>query len=158
MKEWDKWYMKHIKSGYIEMNKIHMTAMMPLTNLLESNLNFHYLELIEAKREVPKFRHEALETKFCDHMTHICNIFKDYGDLKDYFNIRQMLNILKTEDWKNIPPLKFYFNPLQAALTDVRKHLLFMNDEGILRCKYIIEHNEDLQTKMKHMVKMDGIA
>jgi hypothetical protein len=33
-----------------------------------------------------------------------------------------------------------------------------MNEEGILRCKYIIEHNEELQTKMKHMVKMDGIA
>lgn len=61
LKEWDKLYVKHMKSGYIEMNNIHMTAMKPLTNLLESNLNFHYLELIEKKKEVPSFRHEALE-------------------------------------------------------------------------------------------------
>lgn len=64
LKEWDRIYLKHIKSGYIEMNNIHMNAMKPLTNLLESNLNFHYLELIEKKKEVPSFRHEALEEKF----------------------------------------------------------------------------------------------
>lgn len=64
LKEWDKLYMKHTKSGYVEMNNIHMSAMKPLTNLLESNLNFHYLELIEKKKDVPSFRHEALEEKF----------------------------------------------------------------------------------------------
>ena len=33
-----------------------------------------------------------------------------------------------------------------------------MNQEGILRCRYIIEENEELQNKVLHMVKMDGIA
>lgn len=89
LKEFDKMYLKHIKNGYIEMNNIHMTAMKPLTNLLESNLNFHYLELIEKKKEVPSFRHEALEEKFCEHFTRVCEIFRDYGNLKDPFNIRQ---------------------------------------------------------------------
>lgn len=88
LKEFDKMYLKHIKSGYIEMNAIHMTAMKPLTNLLESNLNFHYLELIEKKKEVPSFRHEALEEKFCEHFTRICEIFRDFGTLRDHFNIR----------------------------------------------------------------------
>lgn len=37
LKEWDKLYMKHIKSGYIEMNVIHTAAMKPLAILLESN-------------------------------------------------------------------------------------------------------------------------
>jgi hypothetical protein len=53
LKEWDKLYLKHIKSGFVEMNAIHMNAMKPLTNLLESNLNLHYLELIMKKKEVP---------------------------------------------------------------------------------------------------------
>lgn len=112
LKEFDRLYLKHIKSGFVEMSAIHSKAMKPLTDILASNLNFTYLENIEKKKDVPKFRHEALETKFCDHLTHLCNIFRDYGDLKDYFNIRQMLNILKTENWQNIPPLKFYLEPL----------------------------------------------
>jgi hypothetical protein len=37
LKEWDKLYTKHIKSGYVEMNAIHVSAMKPLTELLESN-------------------------------------------------------------------------------------------------------------------------
>lgn len=88
LKEWEKLYMKHIKSGFVEMNHIHMTAMRPLTDLLESNLNFHYLELIEKKKDVAKFRHEALEEKFCEHLTRVCEIFRDYGTLKDYFHIK----------------------------------------------------------------------
>lgn len=88
LKEFDKMYLKHIKNGYIEMNNIHMTAMKPLTNLLESNLNFHYLELIEKKKEVPSFRHEALEEKFAEHFTRVCDIFRDFGTLKDHYNIR----------------------------------------------------------------------
>jgi hypothetical protein len=88
-KEWDKQYLKHIKSGYPEMNAIHMSAMKPLTDILESNLNLHYLELIMKKKDVPAFRHEALEEKFSGHLTRMCEIFRDYGDLKDYhFNIK----------------------------------------------------------------------
>ena len=54
-----------------------MHAMKPLVNLMDSNQNFHFLELIEAKKkEVPKFRHEALEFKFCENFTTICQLFK----------------------------------------------------------------------------------
>jgi hypothetical protein len=44
LKEFDKLYTKHIKSGYVEMNGIHTSAMKPLTDLLESNLNLHFIE------------------------------------------------------------------------------------------------------------------
>lgn len=88
-----------------------------------------------------KFRHEALEARFCEHFTIICNIFREFGELKDYYNIKQMLHVLKIEDWEKIPPLAFYLKPLQDALTDVRKCLLNMNELGILRCKYKIEDN-----------------
>jgi len=33
-----------------------------------------------------------------------------------------------------------------------------MNSLGILRCKYIIEHNEELQKRTLHMVKVDLTA
>ena len=88
LKEWDKLYVKHMKGGYIEMNVIFTTAMKPLTDLLESNLNFHYLEQLEKTKDIPSFRHEALETKFIEHFTTICDIFKAYGDLKDTYNIK----------------------------------------------------------------------
>ena len=78
--------------------------------------------------------------------------------MQDYFNIKQMLHVLKTKDWRVIPPLAFYFTPLHKALTDVRKELLHMKKLVILRCKYIVEHNEELQKKVIHMVKMDGTA
>jgi hypothetical protein len=65
-----------------------MSAMKPLTDILESNLNLHYLEQIEKKKDVPPFRHEALEEKFSGHFTRLCDIFRDYGNLKKYFNIK----------------------------------------------------------------------
>jgi hypothetical protein len=44
LKAFDKLYTKHIKSGYVEMNTIHTTAMQPLTDLLEANINLHFFE------------------------------------------------------------------------------------------------------------------
>ena len=73
LKEWDKVYVKHIKTSYPEMSANHAKAMLPLTNLIESNLNFHKLELmIAAKEEVPEFRFKALEEEFCKFFTGVC--------------------------------------------------------------------------------------
>ena len=100
LKEWDKAYNKHMKAIYPEMNKIHMDAMKPLTDLITANLNFHNLELMEKdKKEVPEFRRQALEEQFCKHLTHVCTIFKEYGELKDHFHIKQMMSVLKIKDW-----------------------------------------------------------
>jgi hypothetical protein len=103
LKEFDKMYGTHVKTTHVELNTMHTTAMQPLTNLLESNLNFHYLEVIAKKKDVPNFRIQALEDKFEGHLTRVCEIFRDYGvepcRLKEFFNIRQMLISLKTENW-----------------------------------------------------------
>lgn len=62
--------------------------MKPLNHLVEANLNFYRLEqMIEAKKEVPKFRYQALEVEFCKFLTGVLDIFKEYGDLKDHYNI-----------------------------------------------------------------------
>ena len=69
-----------------------------------------------------------------------------------------MLTILKTEDWREIPPLKFYLLPLWQALDKVEKILLNMHSKGVLRIKYKIEENEELQLAVIEMVKKDNIA
>jgi hypothetical protein len=91
-------------------------------------------------------------------MTRICEIFRDYGSLKDIFNIKQMLNLLQTPGWRNETPLAFYFTPLNDSLTDVRNCLLKMHEEGPLRCKYVVENNEDLMKKTCEMIKKDVIT
>ena len=74
LKEWDKLYVKHSskKGTYEEMNTLHMSAMKPLTELIEANKNFHHLELMIYARKkkgdnlpIPQFRYNALEEKFC---------------------------------------------------------------------------------------------
>ena len=110
-KEWDKLYVKHAKSVYPEMNAIHMAAMKPLTQLMEANSNFHKLEVMQQgkdKKDVPKFRELALETEFCKFLTGVCDIFKEFGELKDHFDIKQMLKVLKIENWENVAPFRFY--------------------------------------------------
>lgn len=144
IKEFDKLYLKHIKSpaGYNLMNNIHMKAMKPLTDIFESNLNFHYLEEIIAKNPkipVPKFRYEALETKFAEHLDILCILFRDHGQLDKLFHIRNMLNLLKVDKWKEIPPFSFYLTPLYNAITEQRKCLLDMNAAGVLKAKYFVE-------------------
>lgn len=113
LKEWDKLYVKHMKAIFPEMDKIHQQAMEPLNKLIDANVNYYRLEqMIKEKREVPIFRKNALELEFCNHFTVICNIFRDFGDLKDHFDIVQMMKTLKIEDWKNITPFAYYLNPL----------------------------------------------
>ena len=100
-KEWDKLYVKHSKAIYPEINTIHMAAMKPLTQLIDANSNFHKLEMmIKDKKEVPQFRHLALEAEFSKFLTGVCEIFKEYGELKDHFDIKQMLKVLKIEKWE----------------------------------------------------------
>lgn len=159
LKDFDKLYVKHIKSGYVEMNAIHTSAMKPLVEIMSSNYNLNNLELLEKKNpDLPSFRRHALQDKFIQHMTRLCEIFRDFGTLKDLFNIKQMLSLLDTPNWKNETPLAFYLTPLQDSLKDVRECLLKMHSEGPLHCKYIVENNEELMKKVCEMVKKDVIA
>jgi hypothetical protein len=158
-KDWDKMYLKHMKSTYPELNTIHMAAMKPLTLLIDSNANFHKLEnMIKEKREVPLFRFNALETEFCKYLTGVCEIFKDYGELNDQFDIKQMLKVLKIDKWKEVNPFNYYLMPLLKSIEKVRKNLLQMAKDGHLRIKYVIEENKELQDDTTAMVKQDGTA
>ncbi len=85
----------------------------------------------------------------------MCEIFRDFGQLKDPFNIKQMLAILLTPNWQIETPLAFYFAPLQNAIYDTRQCLLQMYKEGPLHVKYIVEDNTELMEKTIEMVKND---
>jgi hypothetical protein len=158
LKEWDKLYVKHIKGAYPDMSKIHDACMKPLGALLESNYNLHNLEEIIKTKSVPNFRFEALEHKFCENLTTICDILRDYGDLKESYNIKQMLSIMKTENWNEIVPFRFYLKPLLDSINKTRKGLLDMNTRGPLQVKYIIENNTEMQDNIREMAKKDITA
>ena len=99
-------YVKHAKSTNPELMKIINEAMNPLTNLIKSNRDYYNLrEMLKKDKGIPDFRFEALEEKFIEDLTLICEILRDFGDLKDPFDIKQMLSILKTPNWENIVPL-----------------------------------------------------
>lgn len=96
------------------------------------------------KKDVPQFRELALETEFCKFLTGVCDIFKEFGELKDHFDIKQMLKVLKIEKWEEIAPFKFYLQPLKDAINKLRKNLLQMEKNGNLYIKYVIEENTQL--------------
>lgn len=160
-KEFDKNYVKHMgsKGCYKEMAEIHESSMKPLKFLIDANVNFHNLELmINAKKEVPEFRRVALEEQFCKHLTGVCEIFKTYGEVKDHFDIKQMLKVLKIEDWQSCTPFWYILTPLNNAITIVRKTLLQQHKLGHLRVKYIVEHNDALQKETIDMIKKDMVS
>lgn len=129
---------------------------LPLTNLFESNFNFFCLNrLIDAGEKCPDFRYKALEDKFIEHMTKVCDLFRDFAHLNNtlsgpeqhltqYYDIRQMLAVLKTDNWRNIVPYNFYMKPLREKLDNVINCLNAMRKAGPLRCKYIVENNNEL--------------
>jgi len=171
MKEWDKRYEKHRKSANPELAAIQKAVALPLTNLFESNFNFFCLNRLIAKGEpCPDFRYKALEDKFIEHMNKVCDLFMIFGKLKDEvadmkykdqfsrFQIKQMLAVLKTDNWENIAPFNFYFKPLRDATDAMIACVNAMRKAGPLRCKYIMENNTELMELTIKMVSADVIA
>ncbi len=108
---------------------------------------------------VPDFRIKALEDQFILKMTRVCDILQNFGQLKEKpYDIRQMLWVLKIEDWRNIKPFHYYLTPLLNALNAVIDELLRMKKAGILRSKYYIENNEVLQQRIITMVETDIVS
>lgn len=79
----------------------------------EANRNFYNVRKLQGKGHViPSFRFDALEEEYVKKTTVMCEIFKQFGNLSDPFNIRQMLTVLKISEWKTIHPFAFYLDPL----------------------------------------------
>lgn len=159
LKDFDKQYMKHIKKTHPEVHDIVMNAITPLLNLLESNYNFHKLEeLKKTNNEIPSFRYNALEDRFCEHLEVICKVLADHGKLEDIYDIKRMLNLLKLDDWEDNVPMAFYLTPLKVSIKLMRDELLHMRKLGANRCKYYIEENQPMHELIIKMVKNDVTA
>jgi len=82
MKDWDKKYLAHQKKAHLEILDIQVKVATPLTNLFESNFNFYCLnKLIDKGEPCPDFRYKALEDKFIEHLTRVCDLMRDYCSL-----------------------------------------------------------------------------
>jgi len=160
MKEWDKMYVKHEKTTNKELGAIIAEAFTPLTELWEANNNFYNInKMVHEGIQVPDFRLKALEDQFILKMTRVCDILATYGQLKEKpYDIRQMLHVLKIDNWKNIKPFHYYLQPLEDALNAVIEELLRMRKAGVLRSKYYIENNFELQSRIITMVETDIVA
>ena len=145
--------MKTINPG---LSEIQREAMLPLTNLFESNFNYYQInqQIIKGKF-VPDFRYKALEDKYVEHMEKLCGLLRDYGDLRQPFDIRQMLLTLKSKDWENIHPHKYYFQPLKDAVDKMQIHILDLNRLGFLRSRYVMKENAELMKRVIHSVACD---
>lgn len=160
LKEWDKMYVKHEKTTNKELGAIIAEAFTPLTELWEANNNFYNInKMVHEGIQVPDFRLKALEDQFILKMTRVCDILATYGQLKEKpYDIRQMLHVLKIDNWKNIKPFHYYLQPLEDALNAVIEELLRMRKAGVLRSKYYIENNFELQSRIITMVETDIVA
>jgi hypothetical protein len=83
--------------------------MTPLTNLFDSNFNYYQINRqVDKGQFVPDFRYKALEDRYIEHMEKMCSLMRDHGDLCKPFDIRQMLDTLKSKDWRKIHPHRYY--------------------------------------------------
>lgn len=169
LKEWDKTYIAHAKSFNPEINAIHISAMDPLIKLMKSNNDFYNLNVllnnqkktdVPAEDKIPDFRHDALEKEFIKDMTEICRILTGYPNkegkkLEISYDIKQMLDTLKVENWKNIPPFKFYFDPLEKKLQELIVEINSMHKKGVLQVKYNIPYNENMHTLICATMELD---
>ena len=96
--------------------------MQPLTLLMKSNSNFGQLEKMIAEKDggnIPEFRGVALEEQFCKHLSEICRIFKEFGDMSDHtYDIHQLMKTLKIENgrWPEVVPFEHFTKIVPAVL------------------------------------------
>ena len=64
------------------------------------------------------------------------------------YDIKQMLDTLKVDNWRSIPPFRFYFKPLEDALKETVEVLLGMEKRGPLQIRYEIPMNVDMFNKI----------
>ena len=174
LKDWDKKYIAHAKTVNPELALIHASAMAPLMAFLKSNKDFYNLNVMKEKQKnielsaeekLPDFRYDALEKEFVKDFTEICRIISlypckvlitDEGKFLEYpYDIKQMLDTLKVDNWRNIPPFRFYFEPLEKALNKTIEELLAMEKRGPLQIRYSIPNNEEMFNKIVDTMKED---
>lgn len=120
LKEFEKKYVKHAKSTNPQLAKIHLDAMMPVVDLMESSFNYVNFYKLQKQKNYPDFRGKALTEKFVEHLEKVCQILKGFPNkdgktLDEEYDVAHIIDLLRIENWKECPPLKFYLDPLEKA-------------------------------------------
>lgn len=155
LKEFDQKYINHEMTESKEIGLIHAEAFIPLTDLWEATNDYHKM-ITDGQDEKP------IEDQFIMKLTNICDIlatFRQNSEIKEKtYDIRMMLQVLKTDNWKQNKSLEPHLTPLKNAFDSLIEELLRMRTAGVLRSHYFIEKNEELYLRAVHMVEMDMLA
>jgi len=90
--------MQHGKIAHPTISDIHTKTMKPLADVIESCLNLFNFEEMMKTQQLPEFRLNALEEKFAETLTLVCDILKDHGKIGHlYYDIRRMVKLMKLE-------------------------------------------------------------
>lgn len=96
-------------------------------------------------------------------MSTVCLILKAYPNkdgkmLEEEWDIRHILELLEIEDWEQVPPLKFYLDPMLEAFRELVKVLRVMHDKGPLRMSYYVERNYEMSKRIMELVRQYNIV
>ena len=159
IKDFEKKYVKHgkAKSTNEQLAKIHTEAMQPVTDLCKSGVDLDNFYKMAAKKPVPDFRKKALTAKFIEYCSNVCRILRGWNNLegktldKEY-DIAHILELLETPNWRDIPPFRFYIEPLKVAFDELIKVLRHMQELGPLRMSYYVERNTEMTKKIYTLI------
>jgi len=164
LKDFEKKYVKHAKSTNPYLSDIHKKAMQPVLDLMEASVNLQNFRKLSKTREFPEFRKKALTEKFILHLTDVCRILKAFPNLEgktldQEYDIKHIVDLLfEIENWEQIPPFKFYFDPFMKAYDDLVAELRNMWKLGPLRNSYYVERNTEMSTKIMELVRQFTIV
>mmetsp|Transcript_46190 Transcript_46190/g.61151 ORF Transcript_46190/g.61151 Transcript_46190/m.61151 type:complete len:529 (+) Transcript_46190:35-1621(+) len=163
LKDFEKKYVKHAKSTNPILSKIHLDSMQPVVDLYNACVNLDNFHKLSKTRSFPEFRKKALTEKFVQHLTIVCEILKCYPNpegkmLDQEYSIAHILELLELEGWEEVPPLRFYFEPLQKAYRELVKVLRDMHKAGPLHCSYYVERNLAMTKKIYELVRQYNIV
>ena len=137
--------------------------MQPVVDLYNACVNLDNFHKLSRTRSFPEFRKKALTEKFVHHLTAVCQILRVYpgpdGKLLDQeYDIAHILELLELEGWEDIPPFRFYIEPMQNAYRELVKVLRDMHKAGPLHCSYYVERNKDMCEKIFELVRQYNIV
>lgn len=163
LKEFEKMYQKHEKVTNKELGAYIASSFVPLTDAWDANWNYYnILKMINDGVNVPDFRFKAIEDKYIEKMTRLCNLLTTYGEeeqrLRQPWDIRQQLWVLKIDNWKNIKPFAYYLETLNDNLSKVIEEMLAMRKAGVLRARYSMPLNYELKALLREMVESDKVV
>ena len=140
--------------------------MQPTIDLCEASFNLQNFRTLNEKRPFPEFRKKALTEKFIEYLTAVCKILTAFPydvqegkTLNEEYDIRHIIEILfEVNDWKDCPPLAFYFHPFKKAYDDLVDELRKMHNLGPLRMSYYIERNLTMVEKIIGLIHQYNIV